>query len=597
MPAPPPPSRAGPALRLARRAWRLQYRDSAQSLALAERALAMGDRLGDASAVAWARLAQAYHHMRYGPMPVALREFRAARRGFARLGDERGQMLADVGVARCTWRQGRLHEALDIVLPLRDRGMALLRHEERGMLLNSIAGCCSVMGRPDEAFGYMYQALREAGPARGHGFDTVLYCNLAHELCLLGDQDEALAYVEEGLRRCATMNTPLFHAALLINRVQSLTDVGRAADALPVIHELLAMRDDAVGLGVQDMSFESLAIAALRAGDVALGSDLLQRARAAVDVDGLPDTHIELAVAEAEAARCAGRLDDALGHLARLDPLTREGISLRARCMAWQLRADLCQLQGDPSGAVHALREWQLAHLARSAMASRARQQAASLQTELMRAQRRHEEIDARRQASERAREALSAINRQLSARVAEVQALQLELQQQALRDPLTGLYNRRHMNEVLGPMFLLAQRDRLPLSVVIVDLDHFKAVNDRHGHLAGDRVLSAFGALLAVHLRRSDVACRYGGEEFCLLMPRTAAAMARRKLAAMLKAWRAQTFDLDAGRLTQLSFSAGVADTAAGEWIAPEQLLRAADDAALQAKRSGRGRVVLATP
>jgi diguanylate cyclase (GGDEF)-like protein len=149
-----------------------------------------------------------------------------------------------------------------------------------------------------------------------------------------------------------------------------------------------------------------------------------------------------------------------------------------------------------------------------------------------------------------------------LAQKVDEIQALQSALRQQATRDELTGLFNRRHLNDTLPAMWALAQRDRKPLAAVIIDLDHFKRVNDEHGHDAGDRLLAAFGRLLAANLRKSDVACRYGGEEFCVLMPETDAAGARRKIAALLKRWRVESLLQGAVGDAGTSFSAGVADS-----------------------------------
>jgi diguanylate cyclase (GGDEF)-like protein len=128
---------------------------------------------------------------------------------------------------------------------------------------------------------------------------------------------------------------------------------------------------------------------------------------------------------------------------------------------------------------------------------------------------------------------------------------------------------------------------------VVIIDLDHFKTVNDQFGHAAGDRLLAAFGELLGTHKRKSDVACRYGGEEFCLLMPRTAAAAARRKTLAMLKQWSAQCEGGAQPLPGARSFSAGIADSMLVPGPLP-LLLKAADDMLLQAKRLGRNRVLV---
>jgi len=260
-------------------------------------------------------------------------------------------------------------------------------------------------------------------------------------------------------------------------------------------------------------------------------------------------------------------------------------VSLRVRCLLHQLLADLREGLGDRAGALESLRAWQAFHLERAGQASSARHQASSLQTELLRLTRQRDESEARRRSTERARRDLESANRELALKVAEVEALQVELKQQAFRDVLTGLHNRRHLNEILPTLVARARRDREPLSVVILDLDHFKVVNDTLGHLEGDRILSAFGALLSRGLRKGDVACRYGGEEFCLLLPRTAADGARRKVTRLLREWK------EGGAGT---FSGGVTDTLQVQGDA-EALLKSADDAALEAKRQGRGKVVMA--
>jgi len=175
-----------------------------------------------------------------------------------------------------------------------------------------------------------------------------------------------------------------------------------------------------------------------------------------------------------------------------------------------------------------------------------------------------------------------------------EVQALQEALRQQATRDELTGLFNRRHLNNTLPAMWALSQRERKPLAAVIIDLDHFKRVNDEHGHDAGDRLLAAFGRVLLANLRKSDVACRYGGEEFCVLMPETDAAGARRKIVALQKRWRVESLMQGAVGDAGTSFSAGVADSLCVS-TSRQDLLKRADDELLCAKRAGRNRVLVA--
>ncbi len=586
-----------PAMRLARKAWQLQYLDANQSIALVEQACDRAVATGDVAAEGRARLARAYHWMRFATPGKSAEEFAKARACLETTRDRAGRILAIVGLARCGWMQGRYRESLDVLLPLRAEGLRVLKDAERGMLLNGIAGCYSSLGQSDEAFAYMYQALRESAAARTHGFEVVLYCNLGHELIQLGDHAEALRYLEEGIKRCAGLTNARLLSVLLVNRIVCLTELGRARDALPDVQRLLALPTDASGRGVTGASFETLAIAALRAGELALGADLVARAVAAVGDSETPDECIELVVAEAELLRARGQLADAAAHLERALPLPADGLALRVRCLFFEALADVHEQLDDAAKALADLRQWQSLHVERARRASQARYQAASLQTELLLLQRERDESEARRRDTEHAKDELATINEQLSQKVDEVQALQTALERQAVRDFLTGLFNRRHLSDVMPSMLALAARDRQPLAVAIIDLDHFKDVNDRYGHPVGDMLLAAFGKLLATRMRKSDIACRYGGEEFCLLMPRTDAQTAQRKIAALLKFWRGAAFTIDTGHgtstLTGLTFSAGVSDSIRASGSA-EQLLRAADACGLEAKRLGRDRIVV---
>ncbi len=536
------------------------------------------------------------HLIWYATPLEATQELALAERCFDLTQDRPGYLLAKVGIARSLWREGKFRESLELVLPLRAEGLQQLKRDELGMLLNVIAGCYSSMGQSEQAFAYFYQALQEVRPARGNGFEVVLSCNLAHELIQLGDYHQALSYVQDGIEQIAKINNARLLSVLLINRVICLTNLERPQDAVADVHQLLKLPANQGGRGITNAHFETMAIALLRAGEAELGLELVTRASEnPVDVE-VPDEQLMLIVAQAELLMNQGRLTEAAdtldNALAVASSVATEGLSLRVRCLFFQAMTDVYERMGDGNKALGALRNWQKLHVERARLASSARYQAASLQTELLRLRQNLEAVDARRRDTERARAELEAINRQLSQKVSEVQALQAELEKQATRDFLTGLFNRRHLNHVLPQMLAQAQRDRHPLAVVIIDLDHFKAVNDWHGHVAGDQLLAAFGALLLQHGRKSDVAFRFGGEEFCLLMPRTDALSARRKVTALLKLWRSQLFIFESGRLSDNSFSAGVADS--NQIQSFELLLKVADDRLLHAKRTGRNRVMV---
>lgn len=168
---------------------------------------------------------------------------------------------------------------------------------------------------------------------------------------------------------------------------------------------------------------------------------------------------------------------------------------------------------------------------------------------------------------------------------------MEATLRAEAIRDPLTGLYNRRYMEESLRREIASAERRGGSLTVVMLDLDHFKQFNDSHGHAAGDLMLRAIGAYLRQHIRAGDIACRYGGEELTLIFPDTTLEDTRRRLETL----RLQLHDLHVSyqdnELGPVTVSAGIAAMPVHGNTA-EALLRVADDALYRAKAAGRDRV-----
>jgi diguanylate cyclase (GGDEF)-like protein len=167
-------------------------------------------------------------------------------------------------------------------------------------------------------------------------------------------------------------------------------------------------------------------------------------------------------------------------------------------------------------------------------------------------------------------------------------------LKYQSVRDPLTGLFNRRHMEEVLERELLRAARKSTTATLLMIDIDHFKRFNDTYGHEAGDLLLRELGSVLRDQVRGGDVACRYGGEEFLLIMGETDIELAcrraenlREKTAALQLHYRGQV-------LRRITLSIGVAGFPAHGNTAAK-LISAADEALYRAKREGRDRVLVA--
>jgi two-component system cell cycle response regulator len=163
-----------------------------------------------------------------------------------------------------------------------------------------------------------------------------------------------------------------------------------------------------------------------------------------------------------------------------------------------------------------------------------------------------------------------------------------------AVTDALTGLFNRRYMAGHLDTLIARAGQGARGLSLVMLDIDHFKAVNDNHGHAVGDQVLREFGARVSRSVRGVDLACRYGGEEFVVVMPETELAVAHKVAERLCRYVAEDAFVVNGGDLAlPITCSVGVASWRAGE--SGESILKRADEALYTAKREGRDRVTIA--
>ena len=174
---------------------------------------------------------------------------------------------------------------------------------------------------------------------------------------------------------------------------------------------------------------------------------------------------------------------------------------------------------------------------------------------------------------------------------MAESEALLKEL---SIRDVLTGLFNRRYLEETLAREINRSARKELALGVMMIDIDHFKHFNDRYGHAAGDELLRQLGAALRAHVRGSDVACRYGGEEFILVLPESSLEVTLKRAEQLLEVVRRLQVNYEGQPVGRVTISVGVAVTP-DHGATSEAVLKAADAALYRAKDEGRDRVVVA--
>lgn len=165
------------------------------------------------------------------------------------------------------------------------------------------------------------------------------------------------------------------------------------------------------------------------------------------------------------------------------------------------------------------------------------------------------------------------------------------ELRELAITDPLTKLFNRRYFAEVSPQVFSLAKRDGEPLSVMMLDIDRFKKINDTYGHQNGDRVIETLAQIVTSIKRESDIACRYGGEEFILLLPKTSREGALKLAQRIRKTMESHTVAGDKGEKIQFTVSVGVSQADYEKDGNIEAVIKRADDAMYQAKKEGRNR------
>lgn len=189
----------------------------------------------------------------------------------------------------------------------------------------------------------------------------------------------------------------------------------------------------------------------------------------------------------------------------------------------------------------------------------------------------------------------LGNLNKKLQQEIVKRTEAEEELLFQAIRDPLTGLFNRRYLEESLEREIAKSKRHKTPLGLIMLDIDHFKVFNDTYGHLAGDVVLTNLSDVLVTYSRREDIACRYGGEEFVLVLPGTSVGVAKHRaeeLRNIVESRKSVKYEKE--KLPSVTISLGVA-VLPEHGTSREKLLAVADEALYSAKNAGRNKVVVA--
>lgn len=567
-------------------AWRLSYLDPLQAIALGRGVAARG---GPLAAEGWLQVALG--EVRVGDTGRARQALQQARAGFEAAEDLRGVAMCDEARAIELRRAGqieasrRLHEAIDA------RGDLGLRAHERFLCLNSRAITLKLLGRADEALRDFYRASEAAQASGLQGQQITALVNLGGYHQDLFNLEDARKLCQQALQAAQEARAPQAMLTAAVNLITCHHALGDFAQARSLAGWLLEHEGELLPGALQRHSI-ALAVGHLAVGEFEQAQDYLEQGATAAVGDG--DGVVAWAWLQSRCHLAQGEVDSARS---LAESILAERASKQLADMPYELMqllqvaSDACEAQGDLRAALTHAREAQRVYERLVGRSARARYLALQAEHELSRVQQERDVARSSQRSAEEDRRALEELNEKLRRQVEETQALHERLREQALRDPLTRLHNRRYLFETAPGLLNLARRQASSLCVVLIDLDHFKLLNDTFGHSAGDSVLQRFSELLERMLRRSDLVCRYGGEEFVAVMPDIDAEGAQAMLTRLLHAYQGLPQQAGKRRLPSCSFSAGIA-VFPQQGNTLEQLLSRADRALYSAKARGRARI-----
>jgi diguanylate cyclase (GGDEF)-like protein len=579
---------------LIERAWELTYLDPQRALETAHQviALTLQDPHGIDAGFGWLQVALA--EVRVGDPQVASDAVSHAREVFQRNDHVRGIALADevraIHLRRCGDIIGSaaLQEAIDT-----EAGRGYTDHDQF-VAHNSRAITCKHLGRVDDALRHFYHAYAAARRTGWHGPEIVALGNLGGFHQDLYNLDDARSLSEKAMQLAREVHLRQTVGVTAANLIVNYHAAGQPAQARAMVEFLMTHEDELLPGTLERLSVQ-MALAFFDAGEIETAQRYLDRGAISLLGDGDGKTFWSWVQ-----ARCHLSRGDASAALAVLGQTITavEVADMIAQpydlLQIYRVAADASEQLGDLAAALAFTRRSHKQYEELVGRSARARYIALEVAHQVDSARHERDQAMASRDTAEDARRRLAALNHQLQAKIAETESLQAQLKEQALRDPLTGLHNRRYLFEVAPRLLHLAERQGGSMCLAMIDLDRFKTLNDTYGHKAGDDVLLAFAGLLAQNLRRTDVFCRYGGEEFVIVMPDMTVSGAEIMLARLLKSFAELRVSTSRQTLPACSFSAGIA-------VFPRHgntldlLLAHADRALYAAKDAGRSRIEIA--
>ncbi|HEY5367257.1 MAG TPA: diguanylate cyclase [Casimicrobiaceae bacterium] len=573
--------------------WEQHFRDPQRGVEMARATLA--DAATAERMRGWAELTLAFNHLYFSSQPFeAASGIVRAEKHFVGAGDRRGQLLAEIGSARLLIVQQAPLPGRARLLAIRDEAMALLPPEDRFWLLNALGATYYYTDQIDEAIRYFYQALETLRAVDLSPQLPTVMSNLAAALVTIGDYAPARELAQDALEIQSRFNNPqliLFARSNLAESLQGLSDYPAALATVETmlgdvnLHEARAAQNHYCAIAAEVYAFHK------RFDDAGQAAELARRIWEAYP-GGFNEVNFRwadavLAVARDNSAAPLPVLERAIDAATRVKHLPT---LCKAHALAAERNAELGLFE-----AAYAHHRRLFVHTTeRLSNRASVKYDLLKFDHELRHARAERDRAERQRRESEALNRQLERLNNELSRKMREVEELQSRLASEAVHDPLTQLFNRRYLDSVVPALLSGTARRASALAVALLDLDRFKHVNDVHGHLAGDKVLMQIGRLFSLALRPSDVVCRYGGEEFCVVLPDTDGDGAMVAMTTLADRLRDMVVEWAGQSLTGFTFSAGIAVFPQhGQTLA--DLISAADRALYLAKDSGRDRALIA--
>jgi diguanylate cyclase (GGDEF)-like protein len=573
------PSDPAGSLELCRAALRELEGETANSAAASEAKL---------DAARW-RFLQGKCHQALSQFDAAESSFTSALEVFEVLGDDEGATSCINGLGAVAMAHGDWDTAFERFRVALARHRAAGREQLGADLLNNLAATHHRVGQYAKSLELQLEALeiqRRLGDRSGEA-KSLFNIGIAH--IELGDHERCIQCLERALALHETLGNTMEQAAALNALAESLQAIGRLEEVPALLRQALAL---AVRVG--DRSFESMTWVNLGSAYRKLGrtDDALNALRRGVQLAREVQDLEFICAGLAECSSLTLELGDVNAALEDAREALRVALEVDLPEFEGKARLVLCEI-------AETLEDWRgaTAHLKRlreldeTISERRGEERARQLSYEFQTAQaQRDADLERDRNAALQAlNAALERANDEKAKLLLELEERNARLERQSLEDALTGLGNRRFLEVSLQREAERARRVRKPLSLAILDIDHFKEVNDSYSHQIGDAVLQSLALLLRSHARASDVIARYGGEEFVILCPDTDAAQTRGLCERLRSAVETHDWErLAPGLRVTVSLGLGSAEDAASL----ETLFASADAALYRAKREGRNRV-----